>query len=210
MKQIISKRTIIAYVAVFLVAIAGFIAGSIVDFDIAESINAVYPSNNPTCIQAPVISVIAVGSILPTAFFGGVGGAIVVTSKQNKVFWTWFWRILAAAGTATILYSTYDSIAEAAEIYSVTANHQTLWKVIILIITLFTISGGFLLGLFKFKDIDTVNDIVIYKGCLLFVEEETIRENLDEDEMCRFLQGTNYACPYYRLDDEYGVVRHQN
>ncbi|MBQ6212778.1 MAG: hypothetical protein IJJ57_07805 [Ruminococcus sp.] len=34
--------------------------------------------------------------------------------------------------------------------------------------------------------------------------------NLDEDEMARFLQGTNYACPYYRLDDEYGVVRHQN
>ncbi|MCR5730252.1 MAG: DUF6472 family protein, partial [Ruminococcus sp.] len=25
--------------------------------------------------------------------------------------------------------------------------------------------------------------------------------NLDEDEMYRFLQGTNYACPYYRLDD---------
>lgn len=34
--------------------------------------------------------------------------------------------------------------------------------------------------------------------------------NLDEDEMARFLSGTNYACPYYRLDDEYGVVRHQN
>ena len=34
--------------------------------------------------------------------------------------------------------------------------------------------------------------------------------NLDEDEMCRFLSGTNYACPYFRLDDEYGVVRHQN
>ena len=33
--------------------------------------------------------------------------------------------------------------------------------------------------------------------------------NLDEDEMYRFLNGTNYACPYYRLDDEYGVVRHQ-
>lgn len=34
--------------------------------------------------------------------------------------------------------------------------------------------------------------------------------DLDEDEMARFIQGTNYACPYYRLDDEYGVVRHQN
>ena len=34
--------------------------------------------------------------------------------------------------------------------------------------------------------------------------------NLDEDVMCRFLSGTNYACPYFRLDDEYGIVRRQN
>ncbi len=34
--------------------------------------------------------------------------------------------------------------------------------------------------------------------------------DLDEDEMGRFIQGTNYSCPYFRLDDEYGVVRHQN
>lgn len=33
--------------------------------------------------------------------------------------------------------------------------------------------------------------------------------NLDEDEMCAFISGTNYNCPYYRLDDEYGVVRKQ-
>ncbi len=33
--------------------------------------------------------------------------------------------------------------------------------------------------------------------------------NLDEDEMYRFLTGTQRACPYYRMDDEYGVVRHQ-
>ena len=33
--------------------------------------------------------------------------------------------------------------------------------------------------------------------------------NLDEDEMYRFLTGTQNACPYYQLDDEYGVVRHQ-
>ena len=37
-------------------------------------------------------------------------------------------------------------------------------------------------ALIKFEGIDTVNDIVKYKGCLLFVEEQTIRENLDEDE----------------------------
>ena len=33
--------------------------------------------------------------------------------------------------------------------------------------------------------------------------------NLDEDEMYRFLTGTQRSCPYYQLDDEYGVVRRQ-
>ncbi len=33
--------------------------------------------------------------------------------------------------------------------------------------------------------------------------------NLDEDEMYRFVSGVSFACPYFRLDDEYGVVRHQ-
>ena len=33
--------------------------------------------------------------------------------------------------------------------------------------------------------------------------------NLDEDEMQHFLSGTIEDCPYYRLDDEYGVVRSQ-
>ena len=33
--------------------------------------------------------------------------------------------------------------------------------------------------------------------------------NLDEDEMSRFMPGTFQNCPYFRLDDEYGVVRHQ-
>lgn len=37
-------------------------------------------------------------------------------------------------------------------------------------------------ALFKFKGIDSINDLMEYKGKLLFVEEETIRENLDEDE----------------------------
>lgn len=34
----------------------------------------------------------------------------------------------------------------------------------------------------KFKGIDSINDIIPFKGCLLFVDELTIRENLDEDE----------------------------
>ncbi len=34
----------------------------------------------------------------------------------------------------------------------------------------------------KFKGIESINDIIPLKGCLLFVEEATIRENLEEDE----------------------------
>lgn len=33
--------------------------------------------------------------------------------------------------------------------------------------------------------------------------------NLDEDDMVKFLQGRNTTCSFFRLDDEYGVVRHQ-
>ena len=33
--------------------------------------------------------------------------------------------------------------------------------------------------------------------------------NLDEDEMAHFLADTFYQCPYYRLGDEYAVVRKQ-
>lgn len=33
--------------------------------------------------------------------------------------------------------------------------------------------------------------------------------NLDEDEMTRFMQGSLNNCPYYRLGDEYAVVRKQ-
>ena len=33
--------------------------------------------------------------------------------------------------------------------------------------------------------------------------------NLDEDEMANFLAGSNDSCSYFRLDDEYAVVRKQ-
>ena len=33
--------------------------------------------------------------------------------------------------------------------------------------------------------------------------------DLDEDEMSRFLRGGFNSCPYYQLDDEYQIVRHQ-
>src|SRR5574344_1374968 len=34
----------------------------------------------------------------------------------------------------------------------------------------------------KFDGIDEINDIIPYKGCLVFVEKTFIRENLEEDE----------------------------
>lgn len=33
--------------------------------------------------------------------------------------------------------------------------------------------------------------------------------DLDEDEMSAFLRGSDFSCPFYRLDDEYAVVRKQ-
>ena len=33
--------------------------------------------------------------------------------------------------------------------------------------------------------------------------------DLDEDEMARFMEDRFYDCPYYRLGDEYAIVRHQ-
>ena len=35
-------------------------------------------------------------------------------------------------------------------------------------------------------------------------------ENLDEDELVRFLNGDSGICPYYRYFDEYKFVRKQN
>ena len=52
------------------------------------------------------------------------------------------------------------------------------------------------------------------ESCVNFVydEEADLYEclvNLDEDEMVRFMTQSDYCCPYYRLDDEYGTVRKQ-
>lgn len=33
--------------------------------------------------------------------------------------------------------------------------------------------------------------------------------NLDEDEMAHFMMSASWECPYYSLDDEYRIVRHQ-
>ncbi|MGN0483938.1 MAG: DUF6472 family protein [Lachnospiraceae bacterium] len=50
--------------------------------------------------------------------------------------------------------------------------------------------------------------------CVNYVYDEELEYyfcdmDLDEDEMYRFLTGTCQSCPYYQLDDEYQVVRHQ-
>ena len=37
-------------------------------------------------------------------------------------------------------------------------------------------------ALVKFEGISSINELLPYKGCLMFVKEETIREALDEDE----------------------------
>ena len=50
--------------------------------------------------------------------------------------------------------------------------------------------------------------------CVNYIYDEdyecfTCLVNLDEDEMYRFLSGNQRECPYFRMDNEYGVVRHQ-
>lgn len=50
--------------------------------------------------------------------------------------------------------------------------------------------------------------------CAYYVYDEdydcyTCDMNLDEDELERFLQGTNDNCPYFRDGDEYKVVQKQ-
>ena len=41
-------------------------------------------------------------------------------------------------------------------------------------------------------------------------DEYFCEADLDEDEMIRLMQSGSGACPFFRRDDEYGVVRHQN
>lgn len=50
--------------------------------------------------------------------------------------------------------------------------------------------------------------------CALYVYDDedecyVCEASLDEDEMYRFLAGRTSSCPYFRLDDEYAVVRKQ-
>jgi len=40
-------------------------------------------------------------------------------------------------------------------------------------------------------------------------EEYYCEVDMDEDDAARLMQGHYKECPYYQLDDEYAVVRHQ-
>ena len=56
---------------------------------------------------------------------------------------------------------------------------------------------------------------ILCDQCVFFVYDETCDAYycdaaIDEDDTARLFSGGTDACPYYRLDDEYGVVRHQN
>ena len=55
----------------------------------------------------------------------------------------------------------------------------------------------------KFKGIDSLSDIVEHKGCLVFVKEDAIRENLDEDE---FLIDELVGLNVYDGDERVGAV----
>ncbi|MBR1750598.1 MAG: hypothetical protein IJ740_20080 [Ruminococcus sp.] len=53
------------------------------------------------------------------------------------------------------------------------------------------------------------------ESCINLVYDEelgcdTCLVEVDEDEYYRMYNDPVYVCPYYRLDDEYGVVRKQN
>lgn len=50
--------------------------------------------------------------------------------------------------------------------------------------------------------------------CVNYVydEEDGVYEcnvSMDEDDYGRLLSGASKACPFYQLDDEYGIVRKQ-
>ena len=58
-------------------------------------------------------------------------------------------------------------------------------------------------AIIKFKGIDSLNEIINYKGCLVFVEESAAREFLDEDE---FLIDELVGMNVYDGDKKVGAV----
>lgn len=58
-------------------------------------------------------------------------------------------------------------------------------------------------AIIKFKGINLLNEIITYKGCLVFVEEASIRENLEDDE---FLIDELIGLNVYDGDERVGSV----
>lgn len=61
-------------------------------------------------------------------------------------------------------------------------------------------------AIIKFENINTVNEIIEYKNCLIFVEESTIRNNLDKDEfLIDELVGMKVLCEQKPIGTVIGV-----
>ena len=58
-------------------------------------------------------------------------------------------------------------------------------------------------AIIKFKGIDSLNDIIEYKGCLIFVDDAVAREHLEEDE---FLIDELVGLNVYDGDERVGSV----
>ncbi len=59
-----------------------------------------------------------------------------------------------------------------------------------------------------------MSDALTCENCTYYVYNEDYDEyeclvNLDEDEYYALISGQRKACPYYRKDDEYGIVKKQ-
>ena len=58
-------------------------------------------------------------------------------------------------------------------------------------------------AIIKFKGIDSLNEIIEYKGCLVFANESTVREHLEEDE---FLIDELVGLNVYDGDERVGAI----
>ena len=79
-----------------------------------------------------------------------------------------------------------------------------------------TVTGSFVKGEFKMKQLKPTKreKQTTCDTCVNYTYDEDYgyyicEADLDEDEMSRFLSSSNFACPYYQLDDEYRIVRRQ-
>ena len=61
----------------------------------------------------------------------------------------------------------------------------------------------------ELEDVMTSCDSCVYNVYDEDDEEYYCEVDMDEDDAARLMQGHYKECPYYQLDDEYAVVRHQ-